>query len=95
MGHVCMKKAFICQRFSSLFSNHSIMRPELQHTCLDVDYQREEQAKTRARLDDLKKPKVIPREKPLTDFSFKPATFDLPSSTPSTTKDFPLGLVSS
>ena len=95
MGYVCTKKAFICQRFSSLFSNHSIMRPEVQLTRLDVDYQREEQAKTRDGLEELKKPKVIPQEKPPANFSFKPATFDIPSSTPSTSKDFPLGLVSS
>ena len=59
-----------------------------------MDYQQEERAKTRARLDELKKPKVIPREKPLADFSFKPATFDLPPSPqpiPSASKDSPLG----
>ena len=55
----------------------------MQLTHLDVDYQREEQAKTRARLEELKKPKVIPREKPPTNFFFKPTTFDLPPSIPS------------
>ena len=59
MSHVCMKKTFICQRLFSLFSLHSTMGPKVQLTHLDVDYQREEQAKTRARLDELKKPKVI------------------------------------
>ena len=49
----------------------------MQLTPLDVDYHREEQAKTRGRLDELKKPKVIPREKPLANFSFKPLAFDL------------------
>ena len=37
----------------------------MQLTPFDVDYQREERAKTRGRLDELKKAKVIPREKPL------------------------------
>ena len=51
MGHVCMKsfymsKTFICQILSSLFSNHFTIRPEVQITPLDVDYQREERAKT-------------------------------------------------
>ena len=54
----------------------------MQLTPLDVDYHLEERAKTRARLDELKKPKVIPQEKPLENFSFKPATFDLPISIP-------------
>ena len=63
----------------------------MQLTPLDVDYQREEQTKTRARLDELKKPKVIPQEKPPVTFSFKPATFDLLSSISSALKDSPLG----
>ena len=63
----------------------------MQLTPLDVDYQREKQAKTRAQLDELKKPKVMPREKPLANFSFKPVTFDLPHSIPSASKDSPLG----
>ena len=37
------------------------------------------------------KPKVIPREKPPANFSFKPATFDLPPSIHSISKDSPLG----
>ena len=41
-------------------SHDSTMRPKVKLTPLDVDYQREERAKTRARLDELKKPKVIP-----------------------------------
>ena len=48
---------------------------------LDVDYQRKERAKTLARLDELKKPKVIAREKPNANFSFKPTTFNLPPFT--------------
>ena len=48
-------------------------------------------AKTRARLDELKKPKALPREKPPTNFSFKPTAFDLPLLIPSVTKDSPLG----
>ena len=36
------------------------MRPKAQLTSLDVDYQRKERAKTRAQLDELKKPRVIP-----------------------------------
>ena len=63
----------------------------MQLTPLDVDYQREERAKTRARLDELKNPKVIPREKPPANSSFKPATFDLPSLIPSASKDYSLG----
>ena len=59
-------------------------------TPLDVDYQREERAKTRAQLDELKKPKIIPREKPPAKFSFKHETFDLPHSIPSASKDSPL-----
>ena len=47
-------------------------------TPLYVDYQWKEQAKTRARLEKLKKPRVIPQEKPLANFSFKLAAFDLP-----------------
>ena len=58
---------------------------------LDVDYQWEEQDKTRAQLDELKKVKVITREKPPTNFSFKPATFDLPHSLPFVSKDYSLG----
>ena len=53
----------------------------MQLTPLDVDYQRKEQAKTRALLEELKKPRVIPRESPPINFSFKPAAFDLSSST--------------
>ena len=60
-------------------------------TPLDVDYQREEQAKTRAQLDELKNPKVITREKPPANFSFKPATFDFPPPIPYVSKDSPLG----
>ena len=67
------------------------MRPKLQLTPLDVDYQREEQAKTRTQLDELKTPKVIPQEKPLANFSFKPTTFDLFPSIPSISKDSHLG----
>ena len=63
----------------------------MQLTPLNVNYQREEQAKTRARLDELKKPKVITREKHSANFSFKPGTFDLPPSIPSVSKDSPLG----
>ena len=81
-GPCLYDKTFICQRLHSLLSHHSIMRPKVQLTPLDVDYQREEQAKTRVRLDELKKLKVIPREKPPANFSFKLANFDLPSSTP-------------
>ena len=55
------------------------MWPKVQLIHLDVNYQRMEQVKTRARLDDLKKPKVISREKPPSNFSFKPMTFDLPT----------------
>ena len=51
----------------------------MQLTPLNVDYQRGKRPKTRAWLDKLKKPKVIPQEKPLANFSFKPATFDLSS----------------
>ena len=47
-------KAFICQRLSSLFSHLSTMRPKVQLTPLDVNYQREEQAKTGVQLDELK-----------------------------------------
>ena len=61
----------------------------MQLTHLDIDYQREERAKTRARLDELEKPKIIPREKLYANFSFKPATFDLPPSIPSVSKDSP------
>ena len=63
----------------------------MQLTPLDVDYQREERAKTRARLHELKKPKVIPREKPTVNFCFKPTTFDLPPSIPFVSKDSSLG----
>ena len=63
----------------------------MQLTPLDVDYQREERIKTQARLDELKKPKVITREKPPANFSFKPATFDLPPSIHVVSKDSPLG----
>ena len=63
----------------------------MQLTPLNVDYQREERAKTRVRLDELKKPKVIPRKKPHTKFSFKPPTFDFPRSIPSVSKDSLLG----
>ena len=51
----------------------------MQLTPLDVDYQREERAKTRAELEELKKPRVIPRVKPNTNFSFKLAYVDLAS----------------
>ena len=51
----------------------------MQHTHLDVDYQWKERAKTIARLEELKKARVIPREKPPANFSFEPATVDLPS----------------
>ena len=57
------------------------MRPKVQLTPLEVDYQRKYRAKTRARLDELKKPKLIPREKPPAIFSFKPVTFNLPPLT--------------
>ena len=67
------------------------MRPKLQLTPLDVDYQQEERVKTQARLDELKKPKVITQEKPPANFSFKPATFDLPPSIPVVSKDSHLG----
>ena len=50
----------------------------MQLTPLDVDYQQKERAKTRARLEELKNPRVIPREKPPANFYFKPTTFDLP-----------------
>ena len=65
----------------------------MQLTLLDVDYQQEERDKTRAQLDELKKPKVISREKPHTNFYFKPITFDLllSPSIPSASKDSPLG----
>ena len=36
-----------------------IMSPKVQLTPFDVDYQRKERVKTRARLDDLKKLRVI------------------------------------
>ena len=65
----------------------------MQLTPLDVDYQREERAKTRARLDELKKPKVITREKPPCNFSFKLGTFDLSLSIPYVSKDTTLGFV--
>ena len=54
----------------------------MQLTPLDVDYQWKVGAKTRTLLDDLKKPRVIPREKPPANFSFKPVAFDLPPPTP-------------
>ena len=88
-GTCLYDKAFICQRLSSFFSYHSTMRTKVQLTPLNVGYQQDEQAKTRAQLDELKNPKVIPREKPPSNFSFKPATFDFPSSSSSTSKDSP------
>ena len=63
----------------------------MQFTPLDVDYQWEKRAKIRTWLDELKKPKVIPREKHPSNFSFKPATFDLPHSIPFASKDSHLG----
>ena len=51
-----------------------IMRPKVQLTPLDVDYQWKERAKVRAHLEELKKPRVIP----YANFSFKSATLDLP-----------------
>ena len=66
----------------------------MQLTPLNVDYQRKGGAKTRAPLEELKKPRVLPREKPPVNFSFKPGAFDLPpptQSVPSTSKDSPLG----
>ena len=73
-------KLFICQKrfFFSLVLLILTMRLKVQLTPLDVDYQRKEQAKTRAQLEELKKPRVIPREKPLAKFSFKPMVVDLP-----------------
>ena len=70
------------------------MKPKVQLAPLDVDYQRKEQAKTQAQLEELKKPRVIPREKPLANFSFKPKDVDLPSPPQpihSALKDSPLG----
>ena len=67
----------------------------MQLTPLDVDYQWKELAKTRARLDKLTKPRVIPQENPPANFSFKPTTFDLPHPTPlipSASKYSPLDL---
>ena len=52
-----------------------------------------QRAKTRARLEELKKPRVIPREKPPANFYFKHAAFDLPSPPqpiPSVSKESPL-----
>ena len=49
----------------------------MQLTPLDMDYQCKEQAKTQARLDEVKKPRVIPREKSSPQFSFKYAAFNL------------------
>ena len=46
-------------------------------TPLDVDYKWEKQAQTRALLDELKKLKVIPQEKPPANFCFKTTAFDL------------------
>ena len=63
----------------------------MQLTPLDVDYQREERAKTRVRLYEFKKPKVLPREKPPPNFYFKSTTFDLPPSIPYVSKDSTLG----
>ena len=87
-------KLFICKKgFLSLTLLIFIMRPKVQLIPLDVDYQRKERAKARARLDKLKKPRVIPREKPLANFSFKLVAFDLPpspQSVPSTSKVSPL-----
>ena len=90
-GPCLYEKTFICQTLSSLLSHHSIMRPKVQLTHLDVNYQQEERGKTQARLEELKKPKVIPREKPPANFSFKPMTFDLPPSISFVSKDSPLG----
>ena len=71
---------FICQNGFLCFSLLIFtIRLKVQLTLLDVDYQRKERAKTRVRLDDLKKFRVIPPEKPSANFSFKPTTFDLPS----------------
>ena len=67
----------------------------MQLTPLDVDYQRKERAKTRARLDKLKKPRVIPREKPPAKFSSKPMAYDLPpplQPVPFASKDYPWDL---
>ena len=66
----------------------------MQLTPLDVDYQWKERAKTRARLKELKKPRVIPQEEPLANFSFKLTVVDLlspPQSIPSVLKGSPLG----
>ena len=75
-------KLFICQKgFLSFAFLIFIMRLKVQLTLLDVDYQRKERAKTRARLDELKKPRVIPREKSSANFSFKSVAFNLPTLT--------------
>ena len=55
------------------------MKPKVQLTPLDMDYQLEEQAKIRTRLKELKKLRVVPREKPPANFSFKPMAVDLAS----------------
>ena len=67
------------------------MGSKVQLTPLDVDYQREEQSKTRSRLDELKKSKVMTQENPPANFSFKPMTFDLLPSIPFVSKDSHLG----
>ena len=86
-GPCLYEKTFICQRLSYLFSYHFTMRPKVQLTPFDVDYLMRRMSQTRARLDELKKSKVIPREKPPANFSFKPATFDLPLLIPFVSKD--------
>ena len=87
-------KLFVCKKcFLYFVFLIFIMRPKVQLIPLDVDYQWKEQAKTRARLEELKKPRVIPIEKPLANFSFKPAVVDLPyppQSILSASKDSPL-----
>ena len=88
-------KDFICQKASfPLVLLILIIRPKVQLTHLDVDYQQKERTKTRARLEDLKKPSVIPQEKPPANFSFKHADVDLPSPLqpiPSASKDAHMG----
>ena len=105
MGHVCMKKVFLFVKMT-FFPSLLIftMRPKVQLTRLNVEYHWKERAKIRTQLDDLKKPRVIPRKKPPANFSFKHVAFDLPPPTPlvpscpksnyfpsSTSKDSPLG----
>ena len=53
-------KLFICQEsFISLVLLILIMRPKVKLTPLDVDYQQKERAKTRARLEEVNKARVI------------------------------------